>query len=44
MRLMVHHGNPDFGGTDENLLLLEEYPKELELLELPECEWIVRES
>lgn len=44
IRLMVHSDNPEFGGTEENLRLLEGVASELELLVLPETQWIVREK
>ena len=43
IRLAVHYGNPEFNSTDETLKLLGEYPKELELIQLQECEWIEKE-
>ncbi len=43
IRLMVHSDNPEFGGTEENLKQLEEVSPELELLALPETQWVIRE-
>lgn len=43
IRLAVHYGNPEFNSTDTTVKLLEEYPQELELVKLQECEWIVKE-
>lgn len=43
IRLMVHSDNPEFGGTEENLKQLEEANLELELLALPQTQWVVRE-
>ena len=42
IRLAVHYGNPEFNSTDETIKLLEEYPQELELVRLQECEWVER--
>jgi peptidase E len=44
IRLLVHYGNPEYRGTDQTVKLLEEYPNELELLLLAECEWVARTS
>jgi peptidase E len=43
IRLMVHYGNPDFNATDETLVELQQQRVDLELVVLPECEWVVRE-
>lgn len=43
IRLAVHYGNPEFNSTDETVKLLEEFPHELELVRLQECEWIEKE-
>jgi hypothetical protein len=40
---MVHYGNPDFNSTEESLLELKKHRDELELIVLPECEWVVKE-
>lgn len=41
--LMVHYGNPEYNAIEENLKKLETYSSELELLAIPETEWVVRE-
>lgn len=43
IRLMVHYGNPEFNSTSESKVEIEKYPEDLELILLPECEWVVRE-
>jgi len=43
IRVMVHYGNPDFNSTDETLAELKKHRDELELVVLPECEWVVKE-
>lgn len=43
IRLMAHYGNPEFNATDETLKWFNEYPEELELIAIPECEWITKE-
>lgn len=43
IRLAVHYGNPEFNSTGETVRLLEEYPQDLELVKLQECEWTVKE-
>jgi peptidase E len=43
IRVMVHYGNSDFNATDETLAELKQHREDLELVVLPECEWIVKE-
>lgn len=43
IRLMVHYGNPEYNSTEETLRVLKQYSDDLELIALPECEWVVRE-
>lgn len=43
IRLMVHYGNPEFNSTEETKKIIEEYDPSLELVLLPECEWVVKE-
>lgn len=40
LRLRVHSDNPEFGDIERSLQLLDEYPKELELVQLAECAWV----
>lgn len=41
--LQVHADNPDFGGTPENTQKLAATAPDLELIALPESEWVVRQ-
>ena len=43
IRVMVHYGNPDFNSTAESLIELKKHRDELEMVILPECEWVVKE-
>ncbi len=43
VRMMVHYGNPEFGSTSETRKKLEEYPEDLELILLEECDWRIFE-
>ncbi len=43
IRLIVHYGNPEYNATEETKTELEAYPNDLELITIPETEWIVRE-
>jgi peptidase E len=43
IRVMVHYGNPDFNSTEESLIELKKHRDELEMVILPECEWVVKE-
>ena len=41
--VMAHYGNPDFNGTDETEHWFNDVRGDMELIKLPECEWISRE-
>jgi len=43
IRLLVHYGNPEFGGTEASVLLLEQYSHKLELVCIEECAWVERQ-
>lgn len=42
IRLLVHAGSREFFATDEALEILKTYPSNLELVTIPECEWVRR--
>ena len=42
IRIMVHYGNPEFNSTEETKKEIENIHTDLELILLPECEWVVR--
>lgn len=41
--LMAHYGNPDFNGVPEHEHWFDDVRGDMELLRLPECEWVVKE-
>ena len=43
IRLRVHSDNPEYGATKESIELLNTYPKDLELILIEECDWVLRE-
>jgi peptidase E len=44
IRLRVHSDNPEFGNIEKSIVLLEKYPKDLELLLIEECAWVAKQA
>jgi peptidase E len=43
IRLLVHYGSEEYNATEEAVAKLERCPDSLELVKIPEYEWVVRE-